>query len=225
MAYPADIDSFTTVDNDTPTADVHADLENDQSTAIVAVETELGANPSGSYATVADRLAAAGGDVPEYIGDWSAAVAYKDGDIVMYGGVPYMAVDPSTNVPPVPWAVAGGGIQGPPGVVSPFRYGHTWALVGDIIAATLPVMFVPKNGTQNVTLVGTRAKIGGGTSITAQVQRNGSNLGSPITVTPTAATTAFSQALADQDEIRVVLSAPVGSPTDLSFTLLLEHTP
>jgi hypothetical protein len=46
-----------------------------------------------------------------------------------------------------------------------------------------------------------------------------------ITVTPTAATTAFSQALAADDELTIVLSSPVGTPSNLTATLYVEHTP
>jgi hypothetical protein len=105
-----------------------------------------------------------------------------------------------------------------------FRQGHTWAL-GGLLAAGLnvPQIFVPKTAGQAATLVAARALLGSGTSIGAQVQLNGSNLGSLITVTTTAATTAFSQVLADMDTLDLVLSAATGSPTDLSFTLVLEH--
>jgi hypothetical protein len=56
-----------------------------------------------------------------------------------------------------------------------------------------------------------------------QVRRNGIGVGSPIVVTTTAATTAFAQALIDTDTLGLVLSSPIGAPTDLSVTLLLEH--
>jgi hypothetical protein len=105
-----------------------------------------------------------------------------------------------------------------------FRVGHTWALGGVLTAAiNVPHIYVPKAARQVATLVGARAVLGSGTSIVCQLQRNGSNLGSTISVTTTAATTVFSQALADGDAIDLVLSSPVGSPTDLSFTLIIEH--
>jgi hypothetical protein len=105
-----------------------------------------------------------------------------------------------------------------------FRVGHTWALSGALAAGfNVPQIFVPVVSGQVPTLVGARAMIGSGTSIVCQVQRNGTNLGSAITVTTTAATTAFSQALADADTLDLVLSSPTGSPVDLSFTLIVEH--
>lgn len=108
-------------------------------------------------------------------------------------------------------------------VIKTFRSGHTWAIPETLRALGLPPIFVPEAEAQVTTLIGARAKIGGGTSIVAQVQRNGSNLGSPITVSTSAATTAFSQVLSDTDQLGLVLSSLVGAPTDLSFTLLLEH--
>jgi hypothetical protein len=110
------------------------------------------------------------------------------------------------------------------GGVKTFRLGHTWAIAGALTAGmAVPHIFVPEASGQAATLVGARAVIGSGTSVGAQVQRNGSNLGSVISVTTTAGTTAFSQALSDADTLDIVLSSPVGSPSDLSFTLIVEH--
>jgi hypothetical protein len=118
------------------------------------------------------------------------------------------------------------GIQGPVGITRPFRLGHTWGLVGDVSGlTTLPAMFVPLLGTQAASLIGVRTRLGSGTSVGVQVRRNGGNLGSVITATGTAATTAFSQALAADDELTIVLSAPVGTPTNLGVSLFIEHTP
>ena len=119
------------------------------------------------------------------------------------------------------------GIQGVPGVTEPLRLGHTWALVGDVTGlTTLPSLFVPLLGTQAAVLHSVRTKLASGTSLGVQVRRNGSNVGGVITVTTTAATTTLgSVALADTDELTMVLSAPVGTPTHLSVTLIVEHTP
>jgi hypothetical protein len=107
------------------------------------------------------------------------------------------------------------------------RVGHTWALVGDVTTiTTLPSIFVPLTSTQTATLYGIRTKIGSGTSVGVQVVRNGVNVGSVVTVTTTAATTTLgSVALADSDEIALVLSAPVATPSNFSATLILEQVP
>ncbi len=54
MAYPSSLDTFTTVVDGVD--DVMAAHHNSKATAIVAIETELGLNPRGSYADVAARL-------------------------------------------------------------------------------------------------------------------------------------------------------------------------
>jgi hypothetical protein len=107
--------------------------------------------------------------------------------------------------------------------IKTFRTGHTWLVAGAIVAGTLPPIFVPEAGAQATTLIAVRAQILSGTNITAQMQRNGSNLGSAITVTTTSASTAFTQAITDLDRLGIVLSAPTGSPFDLSITAILEH--
>lgn len=118
------------------------------------------------------------------------------------------------------------GEQGEPGIVQPFRLGHTWALVGDVSTLTaLPSIFIAELGTQSAVLVGLRAKLGSGTSVGVQVTHNGSNVGSVMTVTATPALTAFNVPLADGDDLSLTLSSPVGTPSNLSATLILEHTP
>lgn len=56
-SYPGAIASFTTVSNNTPLTDVHPDRHNSEADEIVAIQTELGTTPSGSRASVAERLA------------------------------------------------------------------------------------------------------------------------------------------------------------------------
>jgi hypothetical protein len=104
-----------------------------------------------------------------------------------------------------------------------FRTGHTWLAAGAITAGTLPPIFIPEASAQASTLIAVRAQILSGTSVTAQMQRNGTNLGSAITVTTTPGSTAFSQAITDLDRLGIVLSTPTGSPADLSITAILEH--
>jgi hypothetical protein len=119
------------------------------------------------------------------------------------------------------------GPQGAPGITQPFRLGHTWGLLGDVSGiTTLPSMFIPLRSGQASVLASLRSKITFGTSINAQVKRNGANVGGIITITTIAATTSLGNlTLADNDELTVVLSSPIGAPTDLGMTLILEHTP
>jgi hypothetical protein len=105
-----------------------------------------------------------------------------------------------------------------------FRTGHTWLVAGAITAAPLPPIFVPSiGGAQSLSLVAVRAQILSGTNVTVQMQHNGANLQSAITVTTTPVTTVFVQTMTDLDRLGVVLSAPTGSPADLSITAILEH--
>lgn len=76
--YPGAIDEFRTTQNipgilydpdDTKT--VFAEDTNNHSTAIVAIETELGTNPAGASATVADRMNALDTTISEIIPDQS----------------------------------------------------------------------------------------------------------------------------------------------------------
>ncbi len=61
--YPGSLDSFDTIASDKKTSDsvggrTHRDMHNDLGDAIESVQTELGTNPSGSYATVKARFEA-----------------------------------------------------------------------------------------------------------------------------------------------------------------------
>jgi len=117
------------------------------------------------------------------------------------------------------------GPQGTPGTVNPYQIGQTWGIGGALSASMIiPQIFVPKRSNQSVTVVGARAMILSGTSIGIQLQRNGTNLGSVMTVTTTASLQTLSQTLTDGDRLGLVTSAPSGSPSDLSYTVLLEHT-
>ena len=116
-------------------------------------------------------------------------------------------------------------VPGPMGTVNPYQIGQTWG-VGGLLAAgmIIPVIFTPKRTNQSITVVGARAMIQSGTSVGVQLQRNGTNVGSVLTVTPTPGSGSFSQTISDGDRLGLVISAPVGSPSDLSYTVYLEHT-
>jgi hypothetical protein len=71
------------------------------------------------------------GGIIDYVGGWSAATPYKPGDVVVYNGIPYLAVNPSTNQAP---AVAGVGGIGTTLPASPVD-GQEYTLVDSL---TLP---------------------------------------------------------------------------------------
>ena len=61
--YPGGLDTFDTIASDKKTSDAvggrtHRDMHNDLGDAIEAVQTELGTDPAGAYATVKARLEA-----------------------------------------------------------------------------------------------------------------------------------------------------------------------
>ena len=118
------------------------------------------------------------------------------------------------------------GAQGPAGpAVNPYQIGQTWGIGGFLTAGIYsPVIFIPKRSNQSITVVGARAMTNTGTSIGVQLLRNGSSLGTVMTVSPTPASIALSQALADGDRLGIVTSAPVGNVADLSYTVFLEHS-
>lgn len=63
ITYPTTVDAFPPIGTDVNTNDTvgsrtHRDMHNDLGDAVVAIETELGVNPSGAFATVAARLTA-----------------------------------------------------------------------------------------------------------------------------------------------------------------------
>jgi hypothetical protein len=109
-----------------------------------------------------------------------------------------------------------------------FRTGHTWALGGPLTAGMfVPRIAVPKITAQAVQFISVRHRIISGTSITIQLVRNGSNLGSTFnaTTTPTSTSVAgMPVTLADLDDIYFALSAPSATPADLSLTAIFEHT-
>lgn len=115
------------------------------------------------------------------------------------------------------------GPEGPPGVVGPFREGHTFAVLGVLQGVTvLPTFFVPKHANQTVKLHGLHSKLVSG-SIQIQITRNGTNVAAPVVITSAKTFTSLGDvALADGDEISAVLLNPVGSPETLSATVVLE---
>jgi hypothetical protein len=115
----------------------------------------------------------------------------------------------------------------PSTVTITLRTGQTWVVGGALSAGqVVPPFYVPVIAGQTSNIIGVRAKVGAATSIVAQLTQNGTNIGSAVTITTTKTTTTFGTPVtaADGDEIGVTLSSPSGSPSDLSLTVILEHT-
>jgi len=92
----------------------------------------------------------------------------------------------------------------------------------------LPGFFFPVPGTQTAHLVGVRAKIRGGTSVTLAVQQNSSNVTglSSLTITTTPASTAATStpSVADGDYFAPVISSIGTNPDGLSLSFYFDIT-
>ncbi len=125
------------------------------------------------------------------------------------------------------------GPQGAPGSGgSTIRVGKTYAIAGEI---KVPVgqtdfiipFFVSLAGGQTADLVKARHQIQSGTSVTCKLQKNAVDItgftGISVTTTP-ADTDPTDVALAENDELALVVTAVAGTPQNLTFTIFIEHT-
>ena len=115
------------------------------------------------------------------------------------------------------------GLPGPP--VNPYQTGQTWGIGGVLTAGMIvPSIFIPKRTNQTVTGVAIRAAINSGASVVLTLTKNGAAQSPPITVTTTPSLTTLGNYIyLDGDRVGLAISSPVGSPSDLSCTLILEH--
>jgi hypothetical protein len=113
-----------------------------------------------------------------------------------------------------------------------YRFGHTYAITGEIIVPSGDDAFVlPFNVSlatgQTAAVVKCRYSINSGTSVTCKLQKNGVDLtgftGITVTTTP-ASTDPADQAVVDDDELALVVTAVAGLPKNLSFTIFIENT-
>lgn len=120
------------------------------------------------------------------------------------------------------------GAQGPSGV-GVFRTSHTFAVMGIIETGnSTPSFFIAGSQGQSTSAVKVRYKIAEGTSLTFKIQKNSQDwigtTGSPLTATTSVAETTNTDALAENDEIDVVILTATDSPKDFTASLILEHT-
>lgn len=100
-AYPGSLDSFNNPTGTTKTDATgyeHATQHANANDAIEAIQAELGTTPSGSYATVKERLDA--GISGSLQGAWESGTAYVAGDVVTHNGATWVAIEDNTNVEP-----------------------------------------------------------------------------------------------------------------------------
>ena len=104
------------------------------------------------------------------------------------------------------------------------RQSHTWTVEGPLTAKTLPGFFASLSATQTGKIVGMRGKIQSGTSISARITKNGSNIGFALTVQQTPSTTTWTPVtIVNEDDIGLVLSSPNSSPVGLQLTVFEEY--
>jgi hypothetical protein len=115
---------------------------------------------------------------------------------------------------------------------STIRVGKTYAIAGEIkvpVGQTdfLVPFFVSLAAGQTADLVKVRHQINAGTSVTCKLQKNAVDITgfTAISVTTTPADTDPTDvALADNDEIALVVTAVAGTPQNMTFTIFIEHT-
>ena len=131
--------------------------------------------------------------------------------------IPDVIILSSSNIGPQ-------GPQGPPGVGT-FRTGRTWAVAGELSQAPplIPPIFVPEATGENTTLIAMRAVLLSGTSMQIQMQKNGADIGPPITVTTLPISVPFSEPIVDLDMLGWTRSNLVDDPAGLSLTAIFEH--
>ncbi len=113
-----------------------------------------------------------------------------------------------------------------------YRLSYNWTVAGNVNVPAADVdyinpIFVSFATGQTANIIGYKAVIHSGTSVTMSLQKNGSAVTgiNGVTVTTSAAgTTVLSVALADGDILAPVISATSGGPQNLSFVVFYEVT-
>lgn len=107
---------------------------------------------------------------------------------------------------------------------------HTWAIPGDILAASgsdnvIPGMKVRLRAGQSATLVAVDHKLDAGTNCVVGLYRNGTLVGATFTATTTDQTYDITDTpLANGDRLTIVVTSPTGGAKTLSVTAHIEYT-
>lgn len=99
--YPTGYDAWNNPTSTTEMDDVgyyHDELHANTHDAIEAIQAELGLTPSGSYATVKERLDL--GLLPSWAGEWSSSPTYDAGNVVYYAGAAWLSLAENATTPP-----------------------------------------------------------------------------------------------------------------------------
>jgi len=100
----------------------------------------------------------------------------------------------------------------------------SWGVNGEVKAETFAGTFIKIASGEKKKLIEARYKIEEGTEVTVEVKRNGSAITAykELKVKTTAASTASTTELSNEDFINIVTKSPVGTPKIMSFTLYFE---
>lgn len=137
------------------------------------------------------------------------------------------------RVQPQPREIVLAGSRGPQGLATGvFQTVHTFAIGGFVAIPVGQVDYIPpfffcKRSNQASQLVAVRAVISTGTSVTAKLQKNGTDITgfTGMSITPTAASiTPTAVNLANNDMIQLIVTGISGAPQNLTVTLVIEHT-
>lgn len=124
--------------------------------------------------------------------------------------------------------VTGIGPQGAQGLaVGIYQTVNTYAIGGELSTTDfVPPFFFAKKDNQVSVLKKIIHRINSGTSATVKLQKNGVDISgyTGVSVTTTTATTSQDTSLVDGDMISLVITAVSGTPSDLTVTLVIEHT-
>lgn len=117
----------------------------------------------------------------------------------------------------------------PAGDLKTIRIPHTWGITDEIKVAVgdadyITPFWVSLPAGQTARFRGGRARINSGTSVTFDIRRNGTAISAGQVATPTAASFANDVALADNDQLELVVTAVSGTPRNLSVTIFIEYT-
>jgi|tagenome__1003787_1003787.scaffolds.fasta_scaffold20958766_2 hypothetical protein len=106
-----------------------------------------------------------------------------------------------------------------------YRTSHGFMVAGPVAPTfVVPDFYVTGALKQTSRLIGIIARLDSGTSVDVSVRRNGTVIDSPITVTTFKSYASYGQDVFDGDALDLTFANPVGDPTDLGVTLIIEHT-
>lgn len=117
--------------------------------------------------------------------------------------------------------------------IKTYRVPHTWAIPGEIKVASsetdyIVPMFIGLGAGQTASIVAARHRLNKGTSVTASIQKNSSDITGFTSISVTTSnglTDPANVALSDGDLLALVVgSVSTDSPKNMTFTVLLEYT-